>query len=74
MHFCHLSVSCFTRTSAKPVFLQAHLRLMDCVFAVWLDISDERVGKAVLQERTDSMCEKCFLNGICTTSTKNPLF
>lgn len=27
----------FAMASAEPVFLQACLRLMDCVFAVWLD-------------------------------------
>lgn len=39
----------FTTTSAKPaVFLQAHLKPMNYhLFALWLDIREERVGEAV---------------------------
>lgn len=54
----------FTMTSAKSVFLQTCLRPMDCVFAVCLDIRGERVGEAVLQEGTDTMCEKCLLTAL----------
>lgn len=50
----------FTTTSAKPaVFLQAQLKPVSYhLFALWLDVRDERVGEAVQKRGTDGTCEK----------------
>lgn len=59
-------------TSAKPVFLQVHLRLMDCVFAVCLDVRDERVGEAALQEGTVTVCVKSASSEVYAPHLQKP--